>query len=99
MGGSATELLTRLGDIADEAVRGSQSWPKRADTLSNRLVEHAPLLRQHGIEIQRGREAGGKRKRFLRVTIDRDAGGRLMWRCSGQLSGSGARDFFDVGIA
>jgi hypothetical protein len=47
-----------------------------ASSLSNRLVEHAPLLRQHGIEIQRGREAGGNRKRFLRITMERDAGTR-----------------------
>ncbi len=75
-GGTATELLAKLGDVADEAVTGSQTWPKKADTLSNRLVEHAPLLRQHGIEVQRGREAGGKRKRFLRVTVGRDDGTR-----------------------
>jgi hypothetical protein len=73
--GSASELLTKLGDIAGE-VACSREWPKRADTLSTRLVEHAPLLRQHDIEIQRGRDAGGKRKRFLRITVARDVGTR-----------------------
>jgi len=72
--GSATELLTKLGGLVDSAVATSQPWPKKADTLSNRLIEHAPLLRHHGIEVQRGREAGGKRKRFLRITLQRDAG-------------------------
>ena len=74
--GSATDLLTKLSDIAGGETAGSRSWPKRADTLSNRLIEHAPLLRQHGIEVQRGREGGGKRKRFLRITMQGDAGTR-----------------------
>lgn len=74
--GSASELLKLLTERADESVTGSRTWPKRPDTLSNRLTQHAPLLRTHGIEITRGREAGGNRKRFLSITRKRDAGTR-----------------------
>ena len=65
--GSATKLLAKLTTNVDEKVAASRDWPKRADTLSNRLIEHAPLLRSHGIEVTRGREGGGKRKRFIRL--------------------------------
>lgn len=71
--GSASELLAELTRIADDTIgTGGRHWPKRADTLSNRLIQHAPLLRDHGLEIKRWREAGGKRNR--RITIDRDTG-------------------------
>lgn len=74
--GSASELLNVLTDATDDAVTGSKVWPKRPDTLSNRLIQHAPLLRTHGLEIVRGREGGGKRKRFLLITKTGDAGTR-----------------------
>jgi hypothetical protein len=70
------ELLTTLTDAADDAIAASKVWPKRPDTLSKRLIQHAPLLRTHGLEVVRGREGGGKRKRFLRITQTRDAGTR-----------------------
>jgi len=73
--GTPTELLTVLTtSVADDTITGSRDWPKRADTLSNRLIEHAPLLRSHGIEVTRGREGGGKRKRFIRLAKVGDAG-------------------------
>lgn len=72
--GSASELLKLLGARVDDEITRTRVWPKRADTFSNRLTQHAPLLRTHGIEIVRGREPGGNRKRFLRVTKKRDAG-------------------------
>jgi hypothetical protein len=72
--GSATDLLAALADSVDEKVAASRDWPKRADVLSNRLVQHAPLLRSHGIEAERGREGGGQRQRFIRLTSSGDAG-------------------------
>jgi RepB DNA-primase N-terminal domain len=74
--GTATELLTTLssGQWVSEKVAASRDWPKRADVLSNRLIEHAQLLRTQGIEVQRGREGGGKRQRFIRLTTNGDAG-------------------------
>ena len=74
--GSASELLEALRGVANESVVTSRVWPKQPATLSNRLIEHAPLLRTYGLEVTRGREAGGKRERFLRITEGRDAGTR-----------------------
>ncbi|MFN8113159.1 MAG: DNA-primase RepB domain-containing protein [Solirubrobacterales bacterium] len=71
--GSASELLKELTAQADEGVAGSRFWPKRPDVLSNRLIQHAPLLRTHGLEVTRGREGGAKRKRFLRIAGRKDA--------------------------
>jgi hypothetical protein len=73
--GSASDLLYELTHIAEDTIgTGGRHWPKRADTLSNRLIQHAPLLRDHGLQIRRWREAGGKRNR--RITIEWDAGTR-----------------------
>jgi len=72
--GSASDLLKLLSNTAGESTAKSSIWPKRADTLSNRLTQHAPLLRTHGVEINRGREAGGNRQRFLRITRAGDTG-------------------------
>lgn len=70
--GSATELLKELTAQADEGVAGGRFWPKRPDVLSNRLTQHAPLLRTHGLEVMRGREGGVKRKRFIVITKRKD---------------------------
>jgi hypothetical protein len=49
---SASGLLAELTAIAEDTIgTASRHWPKRADTLSNRLVQHAPLLGTHGLEI------------------------------------------------
>lgn len=72
--GPPTKLLTKLTDSVDENVAHSRDWPKRADILSNRLIEHAPLLRSHNVEVSRGREGGGNRNRFIRLTKVGDAG-------------------------
>jgi hypothetical protein len=74
--GSASELLEALAAEAGESPAASRAWPKGPDVLSNRLIEHAPLLRTRGLEVARGREGGGKRNRFLQVTKKRDAGTR-----------------------
>jgi hypothetical protein len=49
--GGAGELLELLTDRVGDKVAATRGWPKRADTLSNRLKEHAPLLREKGTEI------------------------------------------------
>lgn len=74
--GSATDLLKALTAAADEAVSSTRDWPKRPDILSLRLVQHAPLLRTHGLEVKRGRAGGGNRPRFIQIRRERDAGTR-----------------------
>ena len=74
VGGDGDGAARRLADTVGEKIRRQPRLAEAADTLSNRLIQHAPLLRTHGIEVTRGREAGGKRQRFLRLIKQGDAG-------------------------
>jgi hypothetical protein len=65
--GTATELLARLGERVDEAVRRQKSWPTNPRTLANTLRRLAPTLRTAGVEV--GFPPGHKRGRLL--TLDR----------------------------
>mgnify|MGYP007017459044 CR=1 FL=1 len=51
--GTASELLTRLTDIAGEAVRKTRGWPTKANSLSNSLKRLAPALRETGLIVTR----------------------------------------------
>jgi hypothetical protein len=64
--GSASDLLTRLGDFATEAVRKEPDWPKRANRLSAMLQRLAPNLRQLGIDLRTHRSSNGRRVTVLR---------------------------------
>jgi hypothetical protein len=46
--GTATELLVRLRDFADEDLQHDKEWPKAANVLSSRLNRLAPLFREVG---------------------------------------------------
>lgn len=50
--GSATKLLKELAALVSEAEQKHESWPKRANNLSNRLRQLAPDLRRVGIDVQ-----------------------------------------------
>jgi hypothetical protein len=46
--GTASELLERLRDFADEDLQHDKEWPKAANVLSSRLNRLAPLFREAG---------------------------------------------------
>ena len=74
--GTATELLTLLGEIAGERVAKSKSWPESARALAGGLRRAATFLRKIGIEIGFGREGRG-RARIIRITaMPEPAGGQ-----------------------
>jgi len=58
--GTATELLTALGEAAGERAAKSKTWPGDARALANRLRRAATFLRQVGISV-----------RFVRVGRER----------------------------
>jgi 5S rRNA maturation endonuclease (ribonuclease M5) len=69
--GSATELLTTLGLLIDEAQRRTKAWPSLPHLLGGRLTRVAPMLRKVGIEVQRpNREAAARSIILKRVQPD-----------------------------
>lgn len=46
--GTASEMLERLRDFADEDLQHDKEWPKAANVLSSRLNRLAPLFREAG---------------------------------------------------
>jgi hypothetical protein len=63
--GTATELLGRLRDFADEELQHTKEWPKAANVLSSRLSRLAPLFREAGTlsieQLSRADARGTKR--------------------------------------
>lgn len=49
--GTATELLDELREFAPDETAGNRSFPKAANTLTNRLRRIAPSLRSEGIDV------------------------------------------------
>jgi hypothetical protein len=73
--GSATTLLTKLTDKADEDIARRRTWPTDASSLGKRLTELAPALRELGLEIDRGHAGRGKtKKRELLIFWAGDSG-------------------------
>jgi len=50
--GTATELLTALGEIAEDRITKQKIWPKRPHLLSGELRRIAPNLRRMGIDVE-----------------------------------------------
>ncbi|MBX3400817.1 MAG: hypothetical protein KF873_18940 [Gemmataceae bacterium] len=68
--GSATDLLKELNRLAQGSQdRLSRSWPSHASFLSNTLIRLAPALKAAGVVIDRGRDFGGQRERYLTVDV------------------------------
>ncbi len=69
--GSGEALLGALTSFAPEgALRNKQCpWPADATRLSGRLSLASPALRQRGITIERGRDPGGSRKRWIAIKV------------------------------
>ena len=66
--GTPTELLNALDEIVPKTLRNRKIWPKRANTLSNKLRQAAPSLRKRGIEIERSKS--GQRNITIRKVED-----------------------------
>jgi hypothetical protein len=70
--GTATELLSALGDIAGDAVQKSKTWPATPKTLSGRLRRAATFLRKTGIDIDFSRK-GQRRTRIITITVNSES--------------------------
>lgn len=69
--GTSTELLAKLAELTDEAVRRSKAWPGAPNALSNRLKRISPSLRDAGIEYEENTEGHSRRKtKTLRKVAD-----------------------------
>jgi hypothetical protein len=65
--GTATELLARLAGLVGEETAKQKAWPKTAQGLSGTLRRLAPNLRAIGVEVESGRDPGGKRQRWISI--------------------------------
>lgn len=66
--GTATELLHELNGIADSRVGKSTPWPKTGKGVANVLQRMAPLLRNRGISITKGKREGADGRRIIEIT-------------------------------
>jgi hypothetical protein len=57
--GTPSDLLKELNGIVSKGIQRRKYWPKRPNTLSNRLIQVSPALRKKGIEVERSKS--GKR--------------------------------------
>ena len=64
--GTATELLDRLAGLAGESATRRKGWPASATSLSRELARISPNLRAVGIEVEKRREAHGRRLVVIR---------------------------------
>lgn len=71
--GTPTELLNELTDIAGDLVSRGKTWPKAANSLSNRLRRAATFLRASGIEIESVKASGGRRLISIRKGLQKTA--------------------------
>jgi hypothetical protein len=85
--GTATDLLTVLGTLANEAVRHSKAWPPTPRALTNSIARLAPALRARGYPIERSRTHGGRRTYQLGQSTDGPSPSSRPSPCSG---GAGA---------
>jgi hypothetical protein len=60
--GTATELLTRLSDFANDDIKRSKAWPGGPQVLSRKMRRLSPALRSVGIEYSENEEGRDKKK-------------------------------------
>jgi hypothetical protein len=63
--GTASNLLTALGEVVDERIAKSKTWPDSPRALSGRLRRAATFLRKIGIEVAFNREERRGRGLFI----------------------------------
>lgn len=68
--GTATALLEAMNAARDQAKNAPGDWPDSPRVLSEKLKRAAPLLRESGIQLERGKEGG---ERFIRLTKEEAA--------------------------
>jgi hypothetical protein len=70
--GQCEALLEGVGAFAPEGAKRDKGWPRSPQALTSRITMASPLLRKRGIDIERGRDAGGtsngKRTRWIELT-------------------------------
>ena len=73
--GTASSLLVALGEVVDERIAKSKTWPDNPRALSGRLRRAATFLRKVGIEVAFKKE-GKARTRIVHITASapEDAG-------------------------
>jgi len=71
--GTATELMAKLSQTADEEVKRRRGWPQSPQALSGQLKRIAPNLRAVGIGVEWTRDSGPTRTRLIRLSqLDRE---------------------------
>jgi hypothetical protein len=71
--GTASAMLARLRDFADESLQRTKDWPKAPNSLSRRLARLAVLFREAGgVKIQQlsRSDASGSKRWSVRLTKD-----------------------------
>jgi hypothetical protein len=65
--GKPSDLLGALNSQVGDRISNQKEWPKQPNRLSGKLTRMATPLRKRGIDITREREAGGNRKRIIKI--------------------------------
>jgi hypothetical protein len=74
--GTCGDLLERLGKDVGERGTKAPTWPKTPRALSGQLRRLAPNLRRAGVLVDSWREAGGKRRRMVRINSNKGGNDR-----------------------
>jgi hypothetical protein len=69
-GGTATELLQKLDEVASEKLKKEHSWPKNGRAVSGQLKRIAPNLRAKGVTVSWFREGGTRRIAIQEIGTD-----------------------------
>ncbi len=70
--GTATELLTALNLIADQATRASKEWPGKPQALAKKLQRLAPDLAASGIRLRSYRDGSKKNNRMIELSLRKE---------------------------
>lgn len=71
--GSMTELLKRLNRLASGTdARDTREWPETAAKLGTILARYTPALEVVGVIVERGRDPGGNRERWVSIRLASD---------------------------
>ena len=73
--GTASNLLVALGEVVEERIAKSKTWPDNPRALSGRLRRAATFLRKIGIEVDFTKE-GKARTRIVHITASAPEDGR-----------------------
>ncbi len=70
--GQCEALLEGVSAFAPEGAKRDKAWPRSPQALTSRITMASPLLRKRGVNIERGRDAGGpssgKRVRWIELS-------------------------------